>query len=692
MLFINIFLLFQLISCEETRNCDFNEPESVSNIVEQMAGPSKGLLNKIGINVDFTDMFGINLTEQGIDINQYIYDAGSFAIIFLAFFILLFVYFIVMGITACCCCCHAKNSKKPDIVHIFFHYLGILLLVLAAIMIFLSSSSVIKAVDKVRGFPSDLNTEIDGIADSLNLTISGTFDTVDKNVDNFISLLGNFTDWLDTSSKINEENSQNSQAIINKYNNVFTDSEYQSEYNTIKAGTSYDQDLNKEVEAMDKSRNPAIKAIENLSKQLIDSMQSISETSKNIKDASSTSIQTVKDNVNTFRNGEAVNQINNIKDTIGVSSLDLDTIEDLSSMLYPLLKIFFYIIASLILVVAILYAAFFFCHNCCSRCVYCSFPVWGLLLTLIIILPGCILSILFVVFNNLCPELENTLSSFIDSSGSDDVESYRTLFYNSIFPNKNAYKFSIVHTLDETESTDNLFKNLTEMLVCEQNTPILELLNLDFNIDDIIGDFKKSLGGSVNFEIPSDLKKKLDGFGENFDVNENITSNHILYNHKTVLPKVQKIQNLEESATKMMNIISGQESNLGKVRNLMSDVIEFGSSIVPETEKLNERTQNLVDQLVCDANDTINDGLDSITCMSFKCVYSPFKNMLCVDLLAGFAFWVISMILSIIGLVIISITACRRRRSMATSKIQNSESSETDTSIDEFEKDDEKDD
>lgn len=689
MIIINILLLnflIQLISCEDDRSCNFDEPQTISNIAEQMAKPSKGLLNKFGFEFDLSDTFGIDLSDQGIDANQYFYDATSFGAIFLVFFVILYLYFLIFLITNCCCCCHAKNSKKPKALHIIFHYLGIILLIVSAILIFLSSKNVLKAIENVKNFPSNLNNEIDGIFNQLNSTISNTFDSIEHNVDNFIGVLNNFTNWLNASSKANNVSAHTVIPDIVEYNNTFADPDkkYMMDYvnlqNELKS--SEQKDLLFSLELMNSSRQPAIDTIVNLSGTLIDATGEISETVDNIQDTIDKSINDVKNQIEKFRNEEISKQIDDIKESIDGSSLDLDTIEDLCKTLSPILKYAFYAIAAFILLISVLYAIIFFCHNCCSRLTACCFPLCGILLTIIVILPGCIFAIAFVVFNDLCPELEATLSSILSSSDGDDSSSYKTLLYHNAFINKNNGKFYLAHQL---ESPTDLFTNLTEMLLCQNNTPLLDLIDVGFNTTDIINDFRDQFGESFDLRIPNELKDKLDNFAENFDVEKNISSNYILFNHTETLPAIQKVSHkTEEYAGSMSNIINEKETVLDGIRQLMRNITEFGSSIVPEAEDLNNQTKQLIDNLIDDTDSTLNGGLDSITCMSFRCVYSPFKNLLCVDLLAGLAFWVFSTVLTIIALAILSITICRRRRSMASSKIQNASDSESAESINEF--------
>lgn len=700
MIFFNILLLnflLQPIFCEEDGECDFKTPETVSTIVEKMAKPSKGLLNKF-IDFDLADSIGIDLEDKGIDINNYIYDAGSFGAIFLVFFVLFFLYFFFFCVTNCCCCCHAKNAKKPNASLIIFHIIGIALLVITAIFIFLSSSSVIKAFDKIKNFPSNLNNEIDGIFDKLDSTVSNTFDTADRNVDNFILILENFTNWLSNSSEANNESAYQVIPLISSYNDTFAENgkPYMDNFEKLINENSLETNLKKDVELMNYSRQPAVDTIINLSQTLVDAMTSISETADNIQETANTSILTVKEQIEEVRNSDDVNgEINKLRDSLNGSSLDMEMLEDICETVGPILKIVYYVIAAFILLIAILYISIFFCHNCFSRCVACCFPLCGFILNIIIIFPGCVFAIGFILFNNLCPDLEDTISSIVNPDESDSDDYYKTLLYTKIFSNKASYKFSSARALD-SESSDSLFNNLTEILLCEHDTPLIDLLGLDFDTDTILDQFKEQVKDLTGFEIPSGLTDKLTGFAEDFSVEENISSNYILLNHNQTLGSIQKLgPPISAYAKEMSDIINNEEPTLDKVRGYMSNIIEFGSSIVPETEDLNNRTQQLVEQLTQEANEALNNGLDSITCKPFKCVYSPFKNMLCVDLLAGFAFWVLSTIFSIVGLAILSITVCRRRRSMAKSKVQNSDSDSDDddesaSSVDDSKDDDSK--
>lgn len=686
--FYNIFvliLLFQIVSCEENKTCDFKTQPSAVKSVEQMAKPSKGLFQKFGLDIDFEDMIGLNLTDQGININSNFSDSVSFGIIFAAFFLIFFIYFLFFGICNCCCCCHAKNSKKPGIALIIFHFIGIALLVVTAILLFLSSSNTLKAINNIKTFPNNINTEIDGIFDKLNQTLTNTFDTINNNIDTFIITLTNFTNWLDSSNKLNNDSAQEIIPNVVKYNDTFGDEkkEYMKQYKKLYNDLTNQDTLFEEIISMNQSRQIAIDAIIEISQTLIDASDNISETSTNINKTIGSIIDDVKNNITDFQNDDLVKNINEIQEKLNGSFIDFGSIEDICDSIYSPAKIVFYIIAAFVLLVAILYSSIFFCHNCFSRCCACSFPIFGILMNLIIILPGCIFAILFVLFNNLCPELESTINGIINSSEDDDNDYYRTLLYNNIFFNRKANAFSLSPLRDSDSGSSDLIKNTTELLLCQANTPILDLINIDgFDPNQIIEEFSKefNVDEELSFDIPAqgDLKD----FAKDFDVDVNITSNHILLNHNETLEKALALY--KDTAEKMKQIISENEPSLKDIRDKMRGVIEFGTSIVPKAEELQNETKQIVNTTISDANITLNAGLDSITCMPFRCIYSPFKNVLCIDLLVGLAFWILATVFLIITIAILSITVCRRRRSMAKPKIQNNTETDSDTSVDEF--------
>lgn len=681
-LLINIYI--QLTSCNENSTCNFNEPKRIVKLVQKISSPLKSLSNKLAKQHDIAADLDIDLSDEGIDINVYFYEAFAFEIIFVVLFLIFLLYFLIFCLCNICHCCRSKNSKKPSIALTLFHFIGIIILLLTGVLLIFSSRIFIKVIENIKSFPADINGEIDSIFGQVNATCYNTFNLIEKKVENFTLYLTNFSDWMSASNTDNINKANEASQLTVSYNDTFGNEsgDYMTNYTSIlqlATDKPVEDELLTKIENLNKTRQPSITAIIETIDSFLDSSQTIASTVESIKETNKNSIDSIKVKINGFKANNLNEEMTKVQESISDSRLDLQQIEDLSDTFSPYVKIVPYVIAGLTLFVAVIFAAIFCCRNCFSRCCACSFPLFGFILCLVIVLPGAIFAILFVLLTDLCPDLESAIHGLaFEKDKKENVYLKKFNFFN--YADQNS------HNSIQIRSTGNSIKNLTDLLLCPSNTPLLDLLEIGFDPDSIIDDFgaTASDGFSV-FEI-DELKSKFDTFADGFDADRNIQASYILRDYKPTLSEVQ--QELGESASRqvasMETLIAGKDDEIQKVRDLMKSVIGFGTTIVPEVAVVQNETLYVVDRLIGEAKSGINDELDLITCRPFRCAYSPFKNLVCVDFLTGVAIWIVAMIISMLGVFILSITVCLRRKSMKSPKVKNNESS-SDKSIEEFE-------
>jgi hypothetical protein len=300
-----------------------------------------------------------------------------------------------------------------------------------------------------------------------------------------------------------------------------------------------------------------------------------------------------------------------------------------------------YGVTALLMSVGFLYAIIYFFNCFLSRCLVTWFPMVGLAFTLLIIFPGIFFSGLFYAFYDLCPIVENIVGDFVGPS---------------------------------------FFKNGTDartVLLCEEELPLLKLMELGFNPDDIMAKAAKSAKDNTGSGVEVDTKElndKMQGFGQGFSAKDNLTSESLHYQYKKTLG--DRLPDTE--ATYMHELIEGLSLDLVEMQEKFTRVIDFGNEVTPRSNDVSERVAKLFDAFEKNGAAELANITDGLTCRTVRCFYSPVKNAMCADLLAAFAFWTVSTICLSIGLLFLETGLFLRRRSMVNGKVdgENSEDGE----------------
>jgi len=291
--------------------------------------------------------------------------------------------------------------------------------------------------------------------------------------------------------------------------------------------------------------------------------------------------------------------------------------------------------------ICLIYAIFYLCRNCCSRALMCIFPVFSILITLLIILPSIVFSILFVVFDDICPKLEQPIISAANS-------------FLSIGEDK-----------------------LSDLLLCPNDVPIYSLgFNQFFDINSTILDHMHEISDTMTgaFNI-SDLgiETSFFNFSKSLNVSDSFTNRYLIPDYETNIQnlKDQKPASTYNIINQLKDHIDGNTNQLNFASSKMQLVTEFGDQIFPRTTRSVSNIMGIVSDLVDEAGDIVYTGINNLTCSNIKCIYSPLKNALCVDFYDAISFWVLSSIFTIVSLPIMSILICNRRKGMASQKVSN---------------------
>ena len=648
-----LFLLFHQIFCEDS--CEFKNASSVSTTLKDAAEISRGFLSKFNINTTNFYPGSYIFEDLGDDFFHYFLGCVSFAIPFL-FFFLFFIIFFIFSCLCSFCRCKPSKSKKPKVSLVICHFFGIIMLIIAGILFLLACLNITDGVAKISDLPDSMQVEFNVIFNNVDEIFNSTFLLINQMVYGIESSLVSLSKWLTEEGPKSVSDANSAVPLITDYEEVFTKPD--QEYKTTKTQVDSSVKLNKEniqdgdsfvsrLELMDKSISPAVDGIQQLATKMIDSANDINSASQNIDDTIQVSLVNVKQDIESFQNADLAQQFDGFKRSIDSFVDSLEPVKELSFYVEKYVKPIIIAATSFLLLIAIIFAIAFFCRNKCGRCCFCIYPLYGFLLTLVILLPAIVFSACFLMIFDVCPDLENVFQAFIG---------------------------------------ENDYGDLSEALICEIETPLLDILDLDFDYLAIIDDLGEQASSSLNtFDIPQELMNNLNNYGDGFNIENNISSNNIIYDHtntlSSLLENVNKAsisdpQNLPENIKKLQELIGNEEPALETVRKLMANVIEFGSSIIPRLSSMQQETKEIVHTFTNSSKVIVSNAMNNITCRSVKCVYSPVKNAICSDLLSGMSYWLISSIILICALFILSITICMRRKQMADKpKISNDSSS-----------------
>jgi hypothetical protein len=319
-----------------------------------------------------------------------------------------------------------------------------------------------------------------------------------------------------------------------------------------------------------------------------------------------------------------------------------------ASRVRPLVNSVVYAVCGVFAATSVVYFFVYFCNCCLARCLVTLFPLFALLFTLVIILPGVLFAATFYPLYDICPTAET------------QIDGYETGYVRD-------------------------GGKLSDLLVCSQEHSLLSVLDVGFDPNVIFDDIEDMLASNVNgagWDMGG-LDDILADFGENFNLSEELSSSVIHFKYDTLLPSIP-----HATAGAMQAFIEAQDAErLVSIREDFEDVLGFGTRVVGRVNHTLTIVKELVNATVALVRENMNDGLDGLTCVPVKCLWSPVKNLLCANFLSGAAFWVLSTMCLIVGIVWLEMSLCLRRRSMVHPKVYPEDEGSPSEEMDELDAD-----
>jgi hypothetical protein len=256
------------------------------------------------------------------------------------------------------------------------------------------------------------------------------------------------------------------------------------------------------------------------------------------------------------------------------------------------------------------------------------FPCWGIALSFLIILPAGIFGAIFFVFVDFCPLLEDIAGSL----GSDVAKG-----------------------------------NVSLALKCpDPPAALFEIFDIGLDFNSAIADAVASANSAFKpIELPQEFAD-FHTINDGYSPAGNLSSNTLLFQHRETFPAVVRADgSAKGDIDTMFGLIGAKDSILNETRDAVEAVIDFALAIPGKANEVSARANNVIEEFgVTITNDIGNFSADSLNCRVIKCVWAPFKNILCSSFLAGMAFWIISGILAILALAGLELSLFLRRRHM----------------------------
>jgi hypothetical protein len=213
-------------------------------------------------------------------------------------------------------------------------------------------------------------------------------------------------------------------------------------------------------------------------------------------------------------------------------------------------------------------------------------------------------------------------------------------------------------------------------LINEQNQPLLDILDLDVNPSALISDCAESARESLDkAPDPAEVNKAMEGFGAAFDVDINLTPNAFHNDFATLLPSIggrypgegERVRGMEEY------ILAKNISHLQAIRDDFRISMGFGTAVGPRLNATLESITTVLDDFEEKGNEQLSAGLAKIDTRLVRCLYVPLKNIICDSFVSGLAYWTVATICVIVGILVLEVGLCIRRRSMVKPKAEGEE-------------------
>ena len=646
---LNILFAF-IFSADEA--CKVRPHSGLVDTLVGFAEETRNLANYFGFetNTTFPDV----LNDE--DYEPYLASVAGLAVPFVVITALLIVYFVLGQLFACCPCCHAANSRSINCRSAgMFIGVSILLLISAGIF-FAAASAISGSFTEFAKIPANVLKSTDSVIDTVNSTVEDAFNLINTTLNNGKGVLQGFVDFIGDGLNDTIGNATETKNHLSTFRDIFyhstTDTLFQThakDFDTLLNGNCPpSSDLYQATVDFSSVANDIV----NSAQQMIDAFSNINTLTADVQTLLDSSLSDIQDEIDSFKDqiSNYTNPITNVRANI---SDYIDEYGFYLDLVNSNVKNVIYGVVSFMLAISLIYLMFYFCNNCLARCIVSFFWTCGFILTVIIILPSAVFSVIFYLFYDVCPLLEPTLDQFANSS-------------LDFFPETSS--ISSILLCNGTE------KSLYKLAGLE------EFLNYTDIIEDLRGEVSSMLTQLI---VPADI---YDQIGNATSINTTqMFNNEYLFNNvydfnalkgQVNDPGLVCVDSTQKATLighldSMENIMTSSKTHLDDAKIAADLMLQFATQVIPKVDATKNITANLIDDFLDGALELLGEKIDEIDCSLICSIYVPFRNALCSYLVDGMAFWLTSSLCTIIGITVMSVLLIQRRKSMLPPKVED---------------------
>jgi hypothetical protein len=615
-----MFVVWLVLTLSEEDNCSFSEFSSTVNVVGSSGASGRRVLESFGFEVDPT--IPTDLSNP----LPYVYSIVPYAVAFAVFFVIYLLLPIQMYY--CCCCCRPKEGlPRPGIIKLIVHIVGCALIMISALLFFVAASQFTAGLNHISALPSQVN---DTLIDVLNFAETGLgdlFSFFESGLNDVSGTMDSLIEWMDNQGNKSEASAERlNDNLLDQYVAHFGENEYTSTWNTLLAAS---QNHQLQLMIMNGSLSLNVLIAKAVTTQLINAQSEIHGALEDGQQEKNGNMKEAADTINKFRESDGPKAITDVKTMLADFTDMFDSMLDPVEALESTINTAIYSVSSFVLFIGVGYTLVYFFNCCCSRCLVICFPCFGLLLALVIILPGIVFAVLFFPLYDLCPSMESFINSF--------VPDYFTDPYTA-----------------------------EDVLLCKETLALFDVLDLGLDVNDLLENVQNTIAGQTNFSWDSQgLTQAMQNFADHFSIENNLSSDAFHTNFSAVLHEI----GTDDSMKVYAYISAADTSHLVDIRSNFTEVLSFGTQVTPRVDDAIKKVKFLIQDIGKEAMARAGALFNGLTCRPVKCIYSPVKTILCTDVIGGTAFWIISTICLCIGIIWVDISLCCRRRTMTKRKV-----------------------
>jgi len=595
---------------------------------------------------------------EGEDYWPYVYGIAGLAAPFLICTVLLIPYFLLGQIFACCPCCHAVNSRSIT-GRAAGVFLGLVVLMCASAgLFFFAANSISSSLTQIALVPDNLLSSTKTIVNVVESTVDEAFELINTTLDGAVDELNSFLYFAGNGSTTVTNASNQIITLLNAFKAPFyhptVDTTFQQKaknFDTDYAAASCGTPASFDVYNFATTLGTKIQEMVDSANAMISAFSNIDEIVDQVRNATDKQLVDVRKMVNNYSVdvNEMINPYRNISNNI---SEILDPIDKILGLVNTNTKTGIYSVVSFMLAVSLIYLLFFFCNNCLARCVVSWFWTCGFILTIIIVIPSAIFSVIFYLFYDVCPMLEPTMDSFAkEQFGTYLGETNLSQILTCSSEEKNIYKLlNVSDSMNYTKIVDDLRDDVQDFITAI-NVP-------------------STLEGLINNALELNMTEQLD-FKYLFNNNDGIVGIKSAISSSTCPAVVTVKDTLIGYLDDMQSIITSSGSEFANIAVEGDKIIDFAQQVLPKVNDTKNALANVIDEFLDKAVDIVDQKLEILNCSLLCEVYVPVRNALCAHLVDGMAFWLSSAACTVIGITFMSVSLCQRRRSMLPAQVED---------------------